>query len=83
MQNGGGPACLRLRVVMNSDEFSSINSNFVFSENLYKKLRNWIIKYYDTNVIYDDLMVPAFIRKCRNSFSELSDLLNVSNLYNI
>lgn len=83
LQNGGGPACLRLRVVMNSDEFSSINSNFVFSENLYKKLRNWIIKYYDTNVIYDDLMVPAFIRKCRNSFSELSDLLNVSNLYNI
>ena len=44
MSNGGGPACLRLRVLMNDSEIEAMNQNFLFSNKLYKKLKKWINK---------------------------------------
>ena len=33
MRNGGGPACLRLRVVLSEEEASAANENFILDAN--------------------------------------------------
>ena len=38
MKNGGGPACLRLRVILTDNEQKSINKNFILSDELYLRL---------------------------------------------
>lgn len=79
--NGGGPACLRLRVVMNKSEFSALHPGIIFDDKLYKRLREWIKKYYVGNLIYDDLFVPTFIKKCRNALEELTYILGLGRVY--
>lgn len=79
--NGGGPACLRLRVSMNETEFNNIHTGVIFTEDLYNNLKIWVKKYYVGNLIYDDIFVPSFILKCRNALNELSNILKLENLY--
>ena len=81
LYNGGGPACLRLRVVMNKEELNSLHQEIIFTNNLYFKLRHWIKKYYKKKLIYDDLFVPSFIQKCYDGFDELTKILNLDGIY--
>jgi succinylarginine dihydrolase len=81
LYNGGGPACLRLRVSMNQTEFDSMHQGIIFTDELHLKLRNWVKKYYESNLIYDDLFIPAFILKCKRSLSELTEILDLGDLY--
>ena len=81
LKNGGGPACLRLRVVMNEDEFSALHSGIIFTDKLHLKLRKWVKQYYVGNLIYDDLLVPSYIKRCRDALQELTDILGLGNIY--
>ena len=81
LYNGGGPACLRLRVTMNEDEFSALHPGVIFTDKLHLQLRKWVKQYYVTNLIYDDLFTPAFIFNCKNALSELTEILNLGDLY--
>jgi succinylarginine dihydrolase len=81
LYNGGGPACLRLRVVMSQSEYDSVHNGIKFSNELHLKLRNWVKKYYDSNLIYDDLFVPSYIKKCRFALNELTELLDLGDIY--
>ena len=40
MRNGGGPACLRLRVVLSDGEASAANDNFILDESKIDKLED-------------------------------------------
>ena len=42
MMNGGGPACLRFKIVVTEDEFNNINSDFILNDNLILKLEDLI-----------------------------------------
>lgn len=42
MANGGGPACLRLRVVLTEEELACIHQGILFTDTLYLQLKNWI-----------------------------------------
>tara|TARA_Y100001933_G_scaffold69604_1_gene70647 strand:- start:678 stop:1946 length:1269 start_codon:yes stop_codon:yes gene_type:complete len=79
--NGGGPACLRLRVVMTDEEFSALHSGIIFTDKLHLKLRKWVKKYYVGNLIYEDLFVPRYIKRCRDALSELTDILDLGSIY--
>ena len=81
LHNGGGPACLRLRVSMNQTEFDSIHQGIIFTDELHLKLRKWVKKYYENNLIYDDLFVPFYIKKCRRAFGDLTKILKLGNIY--
>lgn len=61
MRNGGGPACLRLRVILTESEWHAVNRRFVFTEELYDSLKACIKKYYRTEISPNDLGDPAFI----------------------
>ena len=38
-------------------------------------------KYYENNLIYDDLFVPFYIKKCRRAFGDLTRILKLGDIY--
>lgn len=81
MQNGGGPACLRLRVVLNEDEFAAINQNVIFTEDLYSKLKAWIEKHYRDSLLVEDMVNINFLLEVREALNELTKILDLGAVY--
>ena len=73
--NGGGPACLRLRATMTEAEFSALHPGIIFTDKLHLQLRKWVKQYYVGNLIYEDLFVPSYIKRCREALQELTNIL--------
>jgi succinylarginine dihydrolase len=63
MQNGGGPACLRLRVVLTEAELAKVAPGVLWSDSLHGKLVEWVNKHYRDELKADDLSTPNC---CRN-----------------
>ncbi len=83
MQNGGGPACLRLRVVLNDRQLVGCHSGVLFDEIVYDKLKMWVKQYYRDKLHLDDLADPKLWEENCQAFSVLSDVLKLEpSLYN-
>jgi succinylarginine dihydrolase len=81
MQNGGGPACLRLRVPLLEKELSQVHPKVFLDETLYRKLRAWIEKHYRDRLEEKDLGDPKLLEESRAALDELTQLLELGNLY--
>lgn len=81
MNNGGGPACLRLRVVMSEAQQSALHANVLLNEGLYKQLRQWVEKHYRDELAPSDLADPSLLVECRTALDELSQLLRLGSVY--
>lgn len=81
MLNGGGPACLRLRVVLNDQELQAVNQSVIFTEELYKKLVHFVNHYYRDHLHINDLADIQFLQECQTALNELTTILNLGNLY--
>ncbi len=46
MANGGGPACLRLRVVLTAEEYQAVNPHVLMNDTLFATLNDWVDRYY-------------------------------------
>ena len=79
--NGGGPACLRLRVTMTEPEYSALHPGVIFTDKLHLRLREWVKEYYVGNLIYEDLFIPRYIKRCRNALDELTYILGLGKVY--
>ena len=77
MKNGGGPACLRLRVPLTDAELGAIPARVLLDDTLYEAVRAWISKHYRDHVAPADLGDPDFFDENRRALSELSTLLGV------
>jgi succinylarginine dihydrolase len=75
MRNGGGPACLRLRVVLTESQLAQVRPNVLFDERLYGQLTRWVTQHYRDKLSPDDLADPAFAGECMLATEELSRLL--------
>jgi succinylarginine dihydrolase len=71
MRNGGGPACLRLRVVLTADQLRSLRGNVLFTDELYQRLRTAIQRTYPEQVTSADFTDPAFARQCRAAVARI------------
>jgi succinylarginine dihydrolase len=81
MRNGGGPACLRLRVVLSEGELAQVNPTFVFSEELFVTLNTWVDKHYRDQLSPADLADPNLLFESRAALDELTSMLNVGSFY--
>ncbi|WP_395343068.1 N-succinylarginine dihydrolase [Ningiella sp. W23] len=81
MQNGGGPACLRLRVALNAKEQTAVNPNVLMTDTKYADLRNWVNKHYRDSLHADDLVDPQLLDESRTALDELTQLLNLGSVY--
>lgn len=81
MRNGGGPACLRLRVPLTDKEARAMHQGVVFTDELYVKLKAWVIKHYRETLEPLDLADPRLLKESRDALDELTRILNLGNIY--
>jgi len=81
MQNGGGPACLRLRVVLTPAERSAIKASIWLDDALYRELIAWVQRHYRDRLAPGDLGDPALLEEGRRALDELSRLLKLGSVY--
>ena len=81
MRNGGGPACLRLRVPLTQDERLAIRANVFLDDALADALDAWICRHYRERLAPADLADPALLEESRRALDELSQLLGVGSVY--
>ncbi len=81
MQNGGGPACLRLRVVMDEEQRSACLASVFLNEILYERLVRWVKKHYRDKLAPSDLLDPDLLQESRAALSELAEILELGDLY--
>ncbi len=79
MRNGGGPACLRLRVELNDAEREAISGNVLNPS--FDALEVWVERHYRERLQASDLADPAFVRETHDALSELTDMLGLGDLY--
>ncbi|WP_261640699.1 N-succinylarginine dihydrolase [Erwinia mallotivora] len=81
MCNGGGPACLRLRVVLNEAQQAAVNPAVMMNDRLFVALNRWVEKYYRDRLRHEDLADPQLLIEGREALDELTRLLNLGNVY--
>ena len=81
MQNGGGPACLRLRVVLTEQELAAANPGVLFDEVLFSTLNKWVEKHYRDHLSPDDLRDPQLLIESRTALDELTQILDHDPVY--
>jgi succinylarginine dihydrolase len=81
MQNGGGPACLRLRVALTAAERSAIAARMWLDDDLHAELLAWVERHYRDRLAPSDLSDPALLEEGRRALDELSQLLQLGNVY--
>jgi succinylarginine dihydrolase len=81
MNNGGGPACLRLRVVLTDKEIAATASGVFLTDALYTALRKWVMRHYRDHLHPDDLSDAKLIDEGRQALDELTQLLGLGSIY--
>lgn len=81
MSNGGGPACLRLRVALTEAERNAINPATLMNDVLFERLNLWVDKHYRDELREADLADPQLLIESRNALDELTKILNLGNIY--
>ena len=81
MRNGGGPACLRLRVVLTPDELAALPRAIRFNQSTHAALVAWVKKHYRDRLSGRDLGDPQLLEESRRALDELTRLLGVGSIY--
>jgi succinylarginine dihydrolase len=81
MRNGGGPACLRLRVVLNDAELHAINRGVILTDALYERLTSWVEAHYRDQLSQQDLADPMLLEEVRKALDELTGILGLGSIY--
>ncbi len=81
MRNGGGPACLRLRVAMTDKEHAAVNQSTLINDNQFERLNTWVDNHYRDTLHVDDLCDPELLIESRTALDELTQLLNLGSVY--
>lgn len=75
MRNGGGPACLRLRVVLTGAEQAATNPAMRMTGALHARLSDWAAAWYRESLTPRDLADPALLDESRGALDELTNIL--------
>ena len=82
MKNGGGPACLRLRVVLNDAERAAVNPGVWMNDTLFARLDAWIDAHYRDQLAPADLAGSASCStESRTALDELTQILGLGAIY--
>lgn len=83
MRNGGGPACLRLRVALTDAEAAAMHQGVIMTEALYAQLVAWVERHYRDRIETQDLMDPQLALECTAALEELTRILGLPGLYDL
>lgn len=83
MRNGGGPACLRLRVVLDDTQIVALKGRVILDKRLHAELGDWVRRHYRDRLTAQDLADPALVGEVRSALQELERLLELPGLYGL
>lgn len=81
MRNGGGPACLRLRVPLTETERAALRGRVLFDSALDAQLSAWVARHYRDRLVQRDLTDPAFLLETREALDALTQILKLGSIY--
>ncbi len=81
MHNGGGPACLRLRVVLTEKELSAVHPAVFMDDLLYHRLTMWVKKHYRDRLHPNDCADPKLLEEIYCALDELTIILQLGTIY--
>jgi succinylarginine dihydrolase len=81
MRNGGGPACLRLRVALTDLELDAVNPNTLINDAQFTRLNQWVEKHYRDELAEQDLCDPQLLIESRTALDELTQILKLGSVY--
>jgi len=79
MSNGGGPACLRLRVTLTDDESADVLPGVRFTDALRTSLEAWADTRYREELRPADLADPKLAIETREALDELTQILGLGD----
>ena len=79
MRNGGGPACLRLRVAMNELQSQKLSARTIVDTGLFDDLTAWVERYYRETLTSDDLRDPGLLDEGRLALDKLTDIMRLGS----
>ena len=77
MRNGGGPACLRLRIALSEDELAHMHQGVRFTEGLFDRLGQWVDAHYRDELTVSDLADPALVSETNGAYQQLEEILQL------
>ena len=80
MRNGGGPACLRLRVVMTDAEIAAAHPGVFLDDAKIEALQAVILEHYRETLSPEELADPAFANECKLARRALLSVLDLEHL---
>lgn len=83
MRNGGGPACLRLRVVLNDAQLNAVRGRVLIDRPLHAELSDWVRRHYRDRLTAQDLSNPHLVSEVNAALLELESLLHLPGLYEL
>jgi len=81
MMNGGGPACLRFKAVVNDEEFSGLNDKFLLNPEKLMSLRALITNHYRDELRPEDLFDVKLMNESFTFLDELTQSLELGSVY--
>jgi succinylarginine dihydrolase len=81
MKNGGGPACLRLRLPLTTDESARLGARVLFDDALETSLRGIIERRYRDRLELSDIADPALVDEARVALDEVTQALGLGSVY--
>lgn len=81
MHNGGGPACLRLRVTLTDAERATLPPGVFIDALSHAILVAWVRKHYRERISPGDLADPHLLEESRRALDELTGLLGLGSIY--
>ena len=81
MKNGGGPACLRLRVVLTETELAQVHAPSLMNMTRLEHLEQWVRRHYRDRLILEDFLDPQFLQETQTALDELTQILQLGNFY--
>lgn len=81
MNNGGGPACLRQRIVLTDAERAAVKANVFYTPELHARLADWVRKHYRETLHARDLADPRLARETMTALDELTRILGLGSVY--
>jgi len=81
MSNGGGPACLRLRVVLNETELAAVDQRFIATDPVLDALAEWVDAFYRDELNPEDLKQSVFMEESLRALKALEVAIGVPGFY--
>lgn len=81
MRNGGGPACLRLRVALSENQEAALGANCILTDTLIATLRDWATRHYRDRVKPEDLGDTSLMEENFAALDELTQILKLGSVY--